>query len=127
MQRVSKYNGGDFIKIDRELLKGCISLMVLRLFSETDLYGYQIIKNLEQLSQKAFIFKDGTLYPILHGLEKSAYIKSYWQESETGRKRKYYSITEKGKEYLSNKLDEWGYFTQSVNMVLNGGVDVGED
>jgi len=113
-----------FIKIDKELIKGCIPLMVLHLFKESDLYGYQIIKNLELLSNGAFIFKDGTLYPILHSLEKEGYITSYWQDSTTGRKRKYYRITEYGLGKLGERFKEWQYFTESVNLVLQGGVDL---
>jgi len=101
--------------------------MVLHLFKENDLYGYQIIKNLEFLSNKAFLFKDGTLYPILHSLEKAGYIKSYWLDSKTGRKRKYYHITECGLENLDERFKEWQYFTESVNLVLQGGTDLGEE
>ncbi len=107
--------------IDKELLKGCIPLMVLHLFQDDDLYGYQIIKKLEALSEGAFIFKDGTLYPVLHALEKSGYIKSYWQNSDVGRKRKYYQITEAGKVHLDERIKDWRFFTKSVNLVLQGG------
>lgn len=111
------------IKIDKELLKGCVPLMVLHLFKDNDLYGYQILKNLEQLSNGAFLFKDGTLYPVLHSLEKDGHIKSYWQDSDTGRKRKYYHITEMGQSYLEEKIKDWEFFTLSVNLVLQGGGD----
>lgn len=97
--------------------------MVLHLFKGNDLYGYQILKNLEQLSNGAFLFKDGTLYPVLHSLEKDGHIKSYWQDSDTGRKRRYYHITEMGQSYLEEKIKDWEFFTLSVNLVLQGGVD----
>lgn len=107
--------------IDKELLKGCVPLMVLHLFREDDLYGYQIIKRLEELSAGAFLFKDGTLYPVLHALEKSGHIKSYWQSSDSGRKRKYYHITETGRIHLDERVRDWLFFTRSVNLVLQGG------
>lgn len=106
--------------VDKELLKGSIPLMVLKLFTNGDMYGYQIIKKLELLSHGVFSFKEGTLYPILHSLEKLSYVESYWQESEIGRKRKYYHITEQGKMYFNQKSDEWKFFTDSVNLILKG-------
>lgn len=109
--------------IDKELLKGCVPLMVLCLFQEDDLYGYQIIKRLEILSGGAFLFKDGTLYPVLHALEKAGHIESYWQSSESGRKRKYYHITEAGSVHLEERMRDWKFFTRSVNSVLQGGKD----
>jgi len=118
------YINGEILMVNKELIKGCIPLMILHLFKEYDLYGYQIIKNLELLSNGAFVFKDGTLYPILHSLEKEGYITSYWQESTTGRKRKYYHITECGLEKSDERFKEWQYFTESVNLVLQGGVDI---
>ena len=111
------------MRIDKELLKGCIPIMVLSLFEQEDLYGYQIIKNLESLSNSTFMLKDGTLYPILHSLEKSGYIESYWQSSETGRKRRYYKITLEGREYLAEKIAQWNYLVQSVGLVINGGTE----
>ena len=62
----------------------------------------------------------GTLYPILHSLEKSSYVVSYWQESEIGRKRKYYRITQQGQMYFNQKLNEWKCFTESVNLIMEG-------
>ena len=111
------------MNVDKELLKGSIPLMVLKLFTKDDMYGYQIIKELELLSKGAFSFKEGTLYPILHSLEKMSYIESYWQQSEVGRKRKYYHISQNGQIYFNEKLEEWKYFTDSVNLILEGGTE----
>lgn len=113
------------MNVDKELLKGSIPLMVLKLFTNDDMYGYQIIKKLELLSKGVFSFKEGTLYPILHALEKMLYVESYWKQSEIGRKRKYYHITQQGQIYFNEKLEEWKYFTDSVNLILNGGIEDG--
>lgn len=109
------------MNIDKELLKGSIPIMVLKLFTNGDLYGYQVIKELESLSHGVFSFKEGTLYPILHGLEKSSSIESYWQESEIGRKRRYYHITPQGENYLNQKISEWKFFKTTVDLILEGG------
>ncbi|MGH4119397.1 PadR family transcriptional regulator [Clostridium sp.] len=114
------------MNVDKELLKGSIPIMVLKLFTNEDMYGYQIIKKLELLSSGVFSFKEGTLYPILHSLEKLLYVESYWQQSEVGRKRKYYRITKLGQSYFNEKVEEWRGFTSAVNIILEGGNEDGE-
>ncbi len=69
---------------DRELLKGSIALLILKLLSERDMYGYQIIQESVRRSQNAFEFKEGTLYPALHQLHKRGYLRSEWRTGETG-------------------------------------------
>lgn len=113
--------------IDKELLKGTIPFMVLRLIGEKDMYGYQIIRLLSGLSGDLFLFKEGTLYPILHNLEKEGFISSYWQESSVGRKRKYYRITEDGRKQLEMKFREWERFKTAVDLVLTKEVPEDED
>lgn len=83
-----------------------------------DLYGYRIIKELEIRSENAFEFKEGTLYPILHALEKEGFLESYWDEID-GRKRKYYHLTSKGLKQLDSKKQEWKFYSESVDRVLN--------
>ena len=78
------------MKISKELAKGSTGLLVLSVISKTDMYGYQIIKTLEVMSENVFSLNEGTLYPILHSLEKEGSLESYWCEAE-GRKRKYYN------------------------------------
>lgn len=108
--------------IDKSLLSGSLSLVVLKLLQEDEMYGYQIISNLEQRSNNVFSLKAGTLYPILHNLEKQKYITSYKKMSDKNRIRKYYKITEDGKACLVNKKDEWNTFYIAVNKVLSGGL-----
>ena len=81
------------------------------------MYGYKIIKALEMRSENAFSLKEGTLYPILHSLEKENYLDSYW-DSSTGRKKKYYHITKKGLKLLESKVVEFEEFSVSVKKVL---------
>ena len=80
------------MKVSKELIKGSTSLLVMSVLKGKDLYGYRIIKELEIRSENAFEFKEGTLYPILHALEKEGFLESYWDEID-GRKRKYYHLT----------------------------------
>ena len=107
------------MKINKELLKGSTSMLVLSLLENENMYGYQMIKELSRKSKELFELKEGTLYPILHALEQKNYIISYWDETGA-KKRKYYSITKDGKKYLKEKKEEWKCFSNGVNQVLGG-------
>ena len=89
--------------IDKELLKGSTDMLVLSLIHDEPLYGYEISKRLRAASKTMFAFGEGTLYPMLHKLERERLCESYWQE-HGGRRRKYYLITKKGKRMLEQIL-----------------------
>jgi DNA-binding PadR family transcriptional regulator len=110
------------MQIDKGLLGGSTTLLLLSLLSESDKYGYEIIKELEQRTDKTFQFKEGTLYPVLHKLENSGYVKSYMAKGETGKERKYYQITKNGIRQLAEEKNNWKVFSVSVNKVLGGEV-----
>jgi len=92
--------------IDKTLLSGSMGTMLLKLLSEKDMYGYEMIETLSKRSQNVFELKVGTLYPLLHSLESKKYLVSY-EKVESGKMRKYYSITGEGKKFLKSKLEEW--------------------
>ncbi|MCI7443763.1 MAG: helix-turn-helix transcriptional regulator [Clostridium sp.] len=106
------------MKINKELLKGSTTMLVLTLLKKRPMYGYEIIKNMELKSKGIFSFKEGTLYPILHTLEEEELVNSFWNEGENSRKRKYYEITKKGNEFLNEKQEEWKLFTNTVNGIM---------
>ena len=103
--------------IDKMLLSGSMGTMLLKLLSEKDMYGYEMIDTLRKRSQNVFELKAGTLYPILHAFEAKNYLTSYEQE-RVGRVRKYYSITDDGRKYLKSKLEEWDTYSVAVANVL---------
>lgn len=107
------------MKIDKELMKGSTTMLILNLLDEENMYGYQMIKRLSEKSENVFELKEGTLYPILHGLEEKNFIISYWDES-TAKKRKYYAITDKGRKMLADKKEEWKMFSNGINKVIGG-------
>lgn len=113
-------NGGDFLKVDKELLNGTTDILVLSLLEEKAMYGYQIIKEMDKRSEGIFDLKEGTLYPLLHKLEGRGLLRSYWDSGDGNRKRKYYSITPKGKEYILDKKKEWSIYAKTVKKVLGG-------
>lgn len=90
------------MKINKELLKGSTSMLILSLLNEENMYGYEMIKRLQEKSENVFELKEGTLYPILHSLEENNLIWSYWDDS-TAKKRKYYTITEKRKKAIERE------------------------
>ncbi len=107
------------MRISKELAKGSTGLLVLGVLSKHEMYGYQIIKTVELMSENVFQMNEGTLYPILHALEKEECLTAYWSENtETGRKRKYYRITEKGLKELAAQKQEWDTYQNAVNRVL---------
>lgn len=112
--------GGLFMKISKELLKGSTTTLILSLLNSKPMYGYEIIKELESKSNGIFSFKEGTIYPILHSLEEKELIVSYWGEGTGKRKRKYYKINNQGKELIQEKKEEWSVFKNAVDEVLGG-------
>ena len=94
------------------------ALLILSLLKDTDKYGYQMISDLAILSSHMFELKEGTLYPILHGLEKDGAVKSYQKQAETGKMRKYYHLTPRGIKVLQEKTEEWKQYSTAVDHVV---------
>ena len=103
---------------NRELLKGSTSLIILQLLQDRDMYGYQLVKEMEQRSDHTLQVKEGTLYPALHKLEEKGCITSYWEKQEKGPSRKYYQLTEAGITMLRDKTKEWNIFVKMINNLL---------
>ena len=103
--------------VDKSLLTGSMTMLVLKLLSEKDMYGYEMIDTLRKKSQNVFELKAGTLYPLLHGLEEKGMLTVYEQEF-LGKTRKYYSITKEGRKLLKSKTDEWKEYSGAIFSVL---------
>lgn len=103
--------------IDKALISGSTSMLILRLLEEKDMYGYEMIETLQKKSENVFVLKAGTLYPLLHSLEGKNYLTSYENEVN-GKLRKYYSITKAGKKYLRFRTEEWQEYQTAVVRVL---------
>lgn len=102
----------------RELMKGNTDSLLLCLLAQRRMYGYQIIKVLEQRSQGYFRFKEGTLYPALRRLEVAGLIQGKWQMLPSGRQRKYYHITDKGYSVLVEKRAQWQDFLAAMSLII---------
>lgn len=108
------------MKIDKGFIGGGTNLLLLTLLNQKDMYGYEIIAELEKQSEQVFQFKEGTLYPILHKLENNGYLKSYTSKGDAGRQRKYYQITRKGQLQLIEEKKQWEVFSKSMNRIVVG-------
>jgi PadR family transcriptional regulator PadR len=106
------------MEIDREFLKGSVSLLLLNLLSRAEMYGYEILQEASRRSAHTFEFKEGTLYPALHQLEKKSLIRAEWRTGENGRERKYYALTPKGRKAARDYEKQWQHLTGAVNAVL---------
>ena len=101
-----------------ELIRGIAEPIVLHLVAERPMYGYEIIKIVNERTDRAFEWKEGTLYPCLHRLESAGLIKGEWHTAESGKQRKYYVLTRKGRSCLKEKVAEWSAFAGAVNALL---------
>lgn len=106
--------------MDKKYMALGTSMLLLSLLSQQDMYGYQIIRELERQSEEVFCLKEGTLYPLLHALEQQGAVCSELRTADNGRERKYYHITDTGKKLLKEKTEEWNTYQNAVNHVLGG-------
>ncbi|UHA73595.1 PadR family transcriptional regulator [Paenibacillus sp. 481] len=106
--------------INKELMKGSTVILLLTVLNKKEMYGYELIREIEYRSDGVFTMKEGTLYPILHTLEATGWLDSYWSEHD-GRKRKYYRITDEGRTHLDEKKVEWTRFRIAVDTVIGEG------
>lgn len=104
--------------MERDLRKSSSRVLILSLLAEKPMYGYQIAKELKWRSNGYFAFKEGTLYPTLHRMEKDGLLRSEWQVVEKGPSRKYYHLTEEGKKALADSSREWATFSRRLLKIL---------
>lgn len=106
----------------REQSPGSLELLILHLLGERDMYGYEMVTELARRSQAVFQLKEGTLYPLLHRLEKEGAVSAY-EEKKEGRVRRYYRLTRRGRGRLAEETQAWVRFSGAVNGVLYAGIE----
>ena len=111
---------GGVIKMVRklELMKSSSEPLLLCLIGQQPMYGYQILKELDRRSDGYFKFKEGTLYPALHRLEKAGLVVGEWQILPSGRRRRYYNITGKGRQLLVTQRSQWQDVLTAMNLII---------
>lgn len=95
------------MRIERELMRGAGPTAVLKLLQGKEMYGYELVRALEDRSAGVLQMGQSTLYPMLYNLEAKGLIEASWQESDSGRKRKYYRLTDKGERHLATETRQW--------------------
>lgn len=112
---------------ESDLRKGSVQVLILGLLQEQPMYGYQLSKELRKRSGGYFEFKEGTLYPALHRLERQELVRGKWEVVEEGPSRKYYHLTDKGREELARSRNEWVTFAERLLGVLgNPGTQIAD-
>lgn len=107
--------------ISSDLIRGHINTIILRALYERDKYGYEIMNDIEQKSHGQYSLKQPTLYSALKRLETQGYIKAYWKTDEvsSGGRRKYFTLTESGKEITEKNLAEWEYSRTIIDSLIS--------
>jgi len=108
------------MKFESQLLKGIAPVVVLEILSRGKMYGYELSEAIEQRSGEILTLGKGTLYPLLYNLEAKTLIKGKWEKTDSGRKRRYYSITGKGKDQLARQKEQLKDLVSGLNLVLGG-------
>jgi PadR family transcriptional regulator PadR len=111
---------------DPDLVRGTLSTILLETISRGPMYGYQICKTVNARTNGYLELREGSLYPALHKLEREGLLKSFWENTDAGRRRKYYQITDGGMKALAAKRHEWGQFAAAVERVLGKIAPAGE-
>lgn len=95
------------MKIERELMRGAGPTAVLQLLSSREMYGYELVEALAARTDGVLAMGQSTLYPMLYNLEAKGLIEAEWRDAESGRERKYYALTGKGRKKLRTDLEDW--------------------
>lgn len=103
----------------KELVAASATPIILAILQISDSYGYAIIRKVQEISHNEMAWTDGMLYPVLHRLEATGFIDSYWQKAENGRRRKYYRTTASGREELQMLKSQW-QVVQHALQILEG-------
>ncbi len=106
------------MKFESQLLKGIAPTVVLEILSRGQMYGYELSQAISQRSSEILNLGKGTLYPLLYNLEAQKLIKGSWQTADSGRKRRYYSITSKGKTHLSSQKQQIQQLTTGLGLIF---------
>jgi PadR family transcriptional regulator PadR len=106
------------IKISSDLLRGHTDTIILKFLKDGDKYGYEITKLVSELSGRIYELKEATMYSSLKRLENGNYITSYWGDETQGGRRKYYKITDLGRELYEQNKQNWDFAKKILSKLL---------
>jgi len=102
----------------KEFMGASTTVLILGVLSRQPSYGYEIVKSVNDQAKGLFTWREGTIYPVLHKLEKDGLIRGKWQDSQSGPQRKYYYITAKGRAALSEDAQHWHGFYELISAIV---------
>lgn len=105
------------MRIERELMRGAGPLAVLQLLEKRPMYGYELVEALSKRTEGVLAMGQSTLYPLLYNLESKEFIRGVWRESEAGRQRKYYELTNKGIARLHSDRKQWSDLVAAMRQI----------
>ncbi len=108
------------MKFESQLLKGIAPVVVLEILSRGPMYGYELSRSIEQRSGDILTLGKGTLYPLLYNLEARKLVRGKWETAESSRKRRYYSITSRGKGRLAKQKAQLKELQTGLNLIFSG-------
>ncbi len=101
-----------------DLVQGTLDLLILQTLSLAPQHGWAIARRIQQMSREVLQVQQGSLYPALHRLEQQGWIEARWDESETGRQAKFYSLTRAGRRQLEKELASWDRLSAAIDLVV---------
>lgn len=104
--------------IGADLIRGCTDTILLRFLSEGDTYGYAVNRRIQKLSEGKYTLNEATLYTAFRRMEKAGWIRSYWGDGNSGARRRYYAITEAGRQAYADNLAEWKEAEQIIERLV---------
>ena len=111
--------------IAKDLVAASTTPLVLGILADGESYGYALLKQVSELSGGQLEWTDGLLYPLLHRLERLGHVESVWRAPESGRKRKYYLITEQGRAELAEQRKQWSAIVGALSNVWQDSFAIG--
>jgi transcriptional regulator len=101
-----------------DLVQGTLDLLILKTIALEPMHGWGIAQRIRQVSKEVLQVNQGALYPALHRLEQSGWIKAKWGESDNNRRAKYYSLTAAGRKYLEQEEANWKRLSSAIGLVI---------
>ena len=102
------------MRVERELMRGAGPLAVLKLLETGEQYGYELVEALARHSEGVLAMGQSTLYPMLYNLEAKGLLRATWRDADSGRKRKYYALTDRGRKKLVSDTKQWEALTAAM-------------
>lgn len=104
-------------ELDPHFMKGGATTLILAVLARQPMHGYQLTAELGARSDGIFAFAEGTVYPLLYGLEEKGLVSSSWEAGDGGRRKKVYAITAAGKKALARRMRQWSLFSKGMELV----------